>query len=43
MLQARVAAVTGEGLREAFPFYAPRCDRVVGAVMARISAWRPAS
>jgi RNA polymerase sigma-70 factor (ECF subfamily) len=43
MLQARVTALAGEGLGAAFPFYAPRCDRVVHGVMARLSGPRPAS
>lgn len=29
-------AELGTGAREAFPFFAPRCDRVAAAVMARI-------
>ncbi len=40
MLQERVASFVGEGLATAFPFYAPRCDRVVRAVMARVSRLR---
>jgi RNA polymerase sigma-70 factor (ECF subfamily) len=43
LLQGRVSALAGEGLSAAFPFHAPRCDRVVRAVMARISGLRPES
>lgn len=42
MLQERVTALAGEGLGAAFPFYAPRCDRVVRCVMERLSGQRPA-
>ncbi len=37
-LRDRVAAELGRGAAEAFPFLAPRCDRVVAAVMAAIRA-----
>jgi RNA polymerase sigma-70 factor (ECF subfamily) len=36
-----LAADVGDAAREAFPFPAPRCDRVVGAVMARIMGAGP--
>ena len=35
-LREILAAEAGEAAREAFPFPAPRCDRMVGVVMARI-------
>lgn len=37
MLQKRLYSRMGRGLRGAFSFPAPRCDRVVAAVFARIS------
>jgi RNA polymerase sigma-70 factor (ECF subfamily) len=40
MLQERLASRTVEGLASAFPFHAPRCDRVVAGVMARIDGLR---
>ena len=36
-----LAAAAGHALAEAFPFLAPRCDRVAAAVMARIRRRRP--
>jgi RNA polymerase sigma-70 factor (ECF subfamily) len=35
-LRAWLAAQIGDTVREAFPFYRPRCDSVVGRVMARL-------
>ncbi len=37
-LRQAFAAEMGQGAREAFPFYAPRCDRIVNRVMAAIDA-----
>ncbi len=41
MLRERLAARAVEGLSAAFPFHAPRCDRVVAGVMARIGGRLP--
>jgi RNA polymerase sigma-70 factor (ECF subfamily) len=38
VLRERVAETLGRGAAEAFPFLAPRCDRVVAGVMAAIAA-----
>ncbi len=35
-LRDALSEQAAEGAREAFPFHAPRCDRVVAAVMARL-------
>jgi RNA polymerase sigma-70 factor, ECF subfamily len=40
LLQERLTTRAGEGIATAFPFHAPRCDRVVAGVMARIGGWR---
>jgi len=37
MLRAALEERTGASLAELYPFEAPRCDRVVGAVLARLS------
>jgi RNA polymerase sigma-70 factor (ECF subfamily) len=37
LLQARLAALATSGSGDAFPFHAPRCDRVVAAVMNAIA------
>jgi RNA polymerase sigma-70 factor (ECF subfamily) len=37
LLQERLAAIAEERKPELFPFHAPRCDRVVAAVMAAIA------
>ena len=36
-----IAAEVGDSARAAFPFLAPRCDRVVAAVMTEIARQRP--
>ena len=36
MLRAALEQRTGESLTELYPFEAPRCDRVVSAVLARL-------
>jgi RNA polymerase sigma-70 factor (ECF subfamily) len=35
-LRAALAAELGQGVRDAFPFVAPRCDRMVAMVMSRL-------
>jgi RNA polymerase sigma-70 factor (ECF subfamily) len=37
MIRRSVTARLGDAATGAFPFYAPRCDRVVAAVLARIA------
>ena len=37
MIRRSVASRIGEGAPGAFPFHAPRCDRLVAFVLARIS------
>jgi hypothetical protein len=36
MMRRSLASRIGDGAPRAFPFHAPRCDRVVAAVLERI-------
>jgi hypothetical protein len=40
MLRDALEQRTGESIAELYPFEAPRCDRVVSAVLAEISGRR---
>ena len=40
MLRQALEQRTGESIAELYPFEAPRCDRVVSAVLARLSERR---
>jgi RNA polymerase sigma-70 factor (ECF subfamily) len=40
MLRREISALTGRAVSDAFPFLAPRCNRMVGAVMAAIARLR---
>ncbi|HWC65373.1 MAG TPA: sigma-70 family RNA polymerase sigma factor, partial [Thermoanaerobaculia bacterium] len=43
VLRRELLSRAGTGIREAFPFLGPRCDRMVARVMTRVRAVRDAA